>query len=105
MKAFSSFSKSTFWSQLLFGLVAIFSLPAVSNLDKPLENSPQAQQVLTLNFSTLKKTESTQSLFLQHIELTPRYFLPQATEFYEFCAKPYRLLSFHIPPIRAGPTV
>lgn len=104
MSAFSSFSKSAFWSQFLLGIMAIFALPAVSNIENQLENqSVTVQQVLTIDFASLKKADTEQALFLQHTEALHFTFQPQAVEFCAFFAKPYCLLSFSQPPIRAGP--
>lgn len=106
MERFSSFSKSAFWSQFLLGLVAIFALPAVSSPANSVENPSIAQQVVTLSeYSVAKKMEREQTLFLQVLELSPFPSLSQAVEFCEFFTKPYRLLGFSLPPIRAGPVV
>lgn len=101
MKGFSSFSKSAFWSPFLLGLVAFFALPAVSveaNASRPAVE----QHVLRVEQALSQQAEITQSLFLQQ---TSSFSLSQAVEFCEFFAKPYRLLGFSQPPIRAGPVV
>lgn len=103
MKGFSTFSKSVFLSQLLFGLVAIFALPSVS---MPVEqhNSPICeQQTFVYDLSALKKAEIEQTLFLQQVEYALFLFSQQAGGFCEFYALLYRLPHLVIPPIRAGP--
>lgn len=102
MMLFSHFPKSAFWSHILLGMVAVFALPSLPNIE-PNEAAERVEQ--RLNFAELKKAETEQTFFLQQ-EQPNRCILPlQAVEFCEFFAKPYRLLSFTQPPIRAGPVV
>lgn len=105
MKGFSGLSKSAFWSQFLFGIVAIFALPAVSSIESIQTESVANQQILRLNeLSSIKLNKDVeQPLFLQHLPQTLIVQSIQAADFCEFLAKPYCLLSRQKPPIRAGP--
>lgn len=105
MKRFSNFSKPAFWSQFLLGLVAMLSLPAISPAVENVSPTVVERQVSSFNSFSLQKAERVQA---QRPLWLPQTFFSlnkQAVEFCEFFAKPYRLLGFSQPPIRAGPVV
>lgn len=101
MTLFSHLPKSFFWSHILLGVLAVFSLPASQGVESHLVGEEIVEQ--RLNFSELKKAETEQALFLQQEQQNASLQPRQAVEFCEFFAKPYRLLSLSPPPIRAGP--
>lgn len=105
MKRFSNFSKPAFWSQFFLGLVAMFSLPTISPAVENVSLTVVERQVTSVSSFSLEKAERDQAQRLQWLSPTSFSLNKQAVEFCEFFAKPYRLLSFKLPPIRAGPLV
>lgn len=101
MTFFSHFPKSAFWSHILLGMVAVFSLPVLPETAQ----ANAGEEIVGQQFSVveLKKTDTEQPLFLQQAQPTRQLHLQQAVEFCEFSAKLYRLLIVSNPPIRAGP--
>lgn len=102
MTLFSRFSKSAFWTQFLIGLVAVFSLPAVSGHENVRQETVSEQQLMNVVQSS-QKSEVEQCLFLSQ-EHSNTISLPiQAVDICIFSTKLYRLPDFSLPFVRAGP--
>ena len=96
------FIKPTFWTQFLFGIVAIFAVSEVAHCESK-GGKVAEQQVLNV-VQQIKQAEVEQ-IFLQQSQF--EQFMPhkQAVEICTFFAKLYRLERHANPPIRAGPIV
>ncbi|WP_373777765.1 secA translation cis-regulator SecM [Glaesserella sp.] len=107
MKLFYPFHKSTFWSQIFFGVIAIFALPNAQPLANECEQEPVINQYIQglAELSAVQKTDIEQAHLL-HLEQQPLFFASQQAVVYSpFFAKSYRFDSVTNPPIRAGPSV
>ncbi|OOH90555.1 hypothetical protein BMT54_04565 [Pasteurellaceae bacterium 15-036681] len=104
MQFFRPRHKSTFLSQILLGVLAIFALPSVYGATN--ENDQASivnQQVLTLSdLSAVTKADIEQAHLLQ-LEKPHVNAQKQAVVFTEFFTPLYAFESIAIPPIRAGP--
>lgn len=105
MSLFRHFSKTPFWSQLVFGLFAMLALPQAQP-NSVAENEPKTvvNQSLSHYVQTYLEQElEQQSLYLS--EFNPTFEKPlQGVGFSEISAIAYQLESHAVPPIRAGPT-
>lgn len=100
---FKHFHKTPFWSQLLFGMVAMLALPEIQAVSSN-ENEQETviNQTLVQYVQSIAETEQ-QALFIAELNDTLAEIKPQAVAFCEFFTKSYRLDRQNVYPIRAGP--
>lgn len=104
MNLLQRFHKAPFWSQLVFGLVAIFALPEIQaaikgeNEPKTVINQPFAQ------YAQYGDEVEQQALFIAELNRNATGVAPQAVVFYGFSANIYRFDAECNHPIRAGPS-
>lgn len=96
------FAKHSFWSQLFFGIVAVFALPAVSQAT--LENEAETSLNRSVEQAVYENVVAygEQAVVACLAEITPTE-KRQAVSFCHFSAKIDRLPLSSLPPIRAGP--
>lgn len=99
---FKHFHKTPFWSQLFFGMVAMFALPEIQAVNP---NECEQEAVINQSFQYAQATNELeqQSLFIAELNYHIVEIKPQAVNFCEFFTKSYRLDKQNIYPIRAGP--
>ncbi|OOR99840.1 hypothetical protein B0187_03265 [Haemophilus paracuniculus] len=105
MSLFRPFSKTPFWSQLVFGLFAMLALPHAQP-NSVAENEPKTvvNQSVSDYVQTYFEQESEQQTPF-FTALVQSFEMPlQAVRFSEISAKSYRLYLHSTPPIRAGPS-
>ncbi|WP_150539996.1 secA translation cis-regulator SecM [Actinobacillus vicugnae] len=100
MSLLKHFHKTPFWSQLVFGLVAIFALPEIQAIAKN-----EQETVINQHFSTCatcSEEQEQQSLFIAELKQELVEII-QAVVFCEFFTKSYCFDGDSNHPIRAGP--
>lgn len=104
MSLFKHFHKTPFWSQLVFGLVAIFALPEIHSIVK---SESEQETVINQHFSpcvACSDEQEPQSLFIAELKQELVEMPTQAVVFCEFFTKSYRFDGDDNHPIRAGPS-
>lgn len=92
--------KTPFWSQFVFGLIAIFALPEFQG-----QVAENEQTVINQSFSQCQQcADELEQIFLAELPPQPTELVEQAVIFGEFFAKSYRFDGDSNHPIRAGPT-
>lgn len=104
MSLLKHFHKSPFWSQLVFGLVAIFALPEI-HMTVISENELETviNQHITSSVSCSDELEQ-QSLFIVELKQELVAITTPAVDSDKFFSKSYRFDGDDNHPIRAGPT-
>lgn len=104
MNFFKHFHKTPFWTQLVFGLVAIFALPGIQHVANN-ENEVTTISQLSEHTSQLPLELKAQSIFIADLQQAGTDDAEQAVIFPEFFAKSYQFDGDFNHPIRAGPAV
>ncbi|AAP96540.1 hypothetical protein A6046_06195 [[Haemophilus] ducreyi] len=106
MSLFKHFHKTPFWSQLVFGVMAILALPefqtTVASESENEQNTIINQAVMQ---SALSVDEVEQQALFVELKQIIHNIAPQAVVFYDFLTKCYRFEVDYQPPIRAGPFI
>lgn len=102
MRLLKHFYKTPFWSPLLLGIVAIFSLPAVSSSVESEQETVINQTVQSLSAYTDWQEVEQPYLFIAELKLQQPLPL-QAVRFSESFANYYQCDIATNHPIRAGP--
>lgn len=101
MMIFKHFHKTPFWSQLVFGLVAILALPEIQGC---IHCEAEQETVINQSYNQISQNtdELEQALFIAQTQQALK-ITPQAVVFGKFLAKSYRFEGKNNYPIRAGP--
>ncbi|ABY68847.1 secA translation cis-regulator SecM [Actinobacillus pleuropneumoniae] len=103
MTLFRHFHKTPFWSQLVFGLVAIFALPEIqATLNRENEQNTVINQLVT-QYTQVTEDGEQQTLFIAERHLAQMNTTSQAVVFCKILTKSYRFDGDDNHPIRAGP--
>lgn len=102
MAFFKPFHKTPFWSQFVFGLVAILALPEMQGWVH-YENEQETVINQSLDQVVQEAQESEQVLFIHQQLQNPQHIAQQAVVFGKFLPKFYHLEGNVNHPIRAGP--